>query len=390
MPQLKWSLICSLLLASQITVASQFSPRGDIEQRYGTNLERRITCQPATPDVNEDAVFTDACNENPQNNFNDCFNSLVLYAQDSALSTCGRFYALYNNCLVNNNYSETACADARTGYVYCSNYTIQAYAYCGCYFALPTQLYNCANVELEVRNRDYFAPAPTSTLLTSAILTGPVAPSSATLSSIPQSVAATAPPAPVFSPRQSSTLLISTAFITSTVITTSCSSGVSSCAATTYSSAFVSESSVWTCGSAGCVIPPSSLPPVTVTGTPIATVVTPSSTSLAVATTATTPKVRVGCESHRVPIRGCANGMRQQQSTSTILTTVPVTRTSTITSCPAALTPCPSAYSSESVYTTTTVRTVLSCDGGCDAGPSREGECVLRTRAKIFSKRSEL
>ncbi|KAL8982415.1 MAG: hypothetical protein Q9177_005280, partial [Variospora cf. flavescens] len=290
MPQLKWSLICSLLLASQITIASQFSPRGDIEQRYGTNLERRITCQPATPDVNEDAVFTDACNENPQNNFNDCFNSLVLYAQDSALSTCGRFYALYNNCLVNNNYSETTCADARTGYVYCSNYTIQAYAYCGCYFALPTQLYNCANVELEVRNRDYFAPAPTSTLLTSAILTGPVAPSSATLSSIPQSVAATAPPAPVFSPRQSSTLLISTAFITSTVITTSCSSGVSSCAATTYSSAFVSESSVWTCGSAGCVIPPSSLPPVTVTGTPIATVVTPSSTSLAVATTATTPK----------------------------------------------------------------------------------------------------
>ncbi|KAL8970410.1 MAG: hypothetical protein Q9197_003826 [Variospora fuerteventurae] len=243
------------------------------------------------------------------------------------------------------------------------------YAYCGCYFALPTQLYNCANVELEVRNRDYFAPAPTSTLLTSAILTGPVAPSSATLSSIPQSVAATAPPAPVFSPRQSSTLLISTAFITSTVITTSCSSGVSSCAATTYSSAFVSESSVWTCGSAGCVIPPSSLPPVTVTGTPMAPVVTPSSTSPAVATPATTPK---------------------QQSTSTILSTVPVTRTSTITSCPAALTPCPSAYSSESVYTTTTVSTVLSCDGGCDAGPSREGECVLRTRAKIFSKRSEL
>ncbi|KAL9021318.1 MAG: hypothetical protein Q9185_001428 [Variospora sp. 1 TL-2023] len=240
MPQLKWSLICSLLLASQITIASQFSPRGDIEQRYGTNLERRITCQPATPDVNEDAVSTENTREGhtPQ---------LTLPL---------------------------------------------AYAYCGCYFALPTQLYNCANVELEVRNRDYFAPAPTSTLLTSAILTGPVAPSSATLSNIPQSVAASAPPAPVFSPRQSSTLLISTAFITSTVITTSCSSGVSSCAATTYSSALVSESSVWTCGSAGCVIPPSSLPPVTVTGTPIAAVVTPSSTSPAVATTATTPKHR--------------------------------------------------------------------------------------------------
>lgn len=47
----------------------------------------------------------------------------VLYAQDTALSTCGRFYALYNNCLINNNYSESACTDDRAGYVYCSNYT---------------------------------------------------------------------------------------------------------------------------------------------------------------------------------------------------------------------------------------------------------------------------
>ncbi|KAL9010877.1 MAG: hypothetical protein Q9173_004224, partial [Seirophora scorigena] len=218
MPRSKVSLICSLLLASQITTASQFSPRGDIEKRYRTNLQRRINCLPATPEVNEDAVFTTACNENPQNNFNDCFNTLVLYAQDTALSTCGRFYALYNNCLMNNNYSESACADDRAGYVYCSNYTVQAYAYCGCYFALPTQLYNCANVELEVHNRNDFAPVPTSTLLTSAILTGPVAPPSATLSHIQQTISASAPLAAVFSPRQSSTLLTSTARLTSTVV----------------------------------------------------------------------------------------------------------------------------------------------------------------------------
>lgn len=89
-------------------------------------------------------------------------------------------------------------------------------------------------------------------------------------------------------------------------------------------------------------------------------------------------------------IRAYTKAWRQ---TSTILTTVPVTRTSTITSCPAAAaTPCSSAghgYSSESVYTTTTVRTVLSCDGGCDAGPSRVGECVVRTRAKV-ERRGEL
>ncbi|KAI4089684.1 MAG: hypothetical protein LQ344_005255 [Seirophora lacunosa] len=355
MPRSKVSLICSLLLASQITTASQFSPRGDLEKRYGTNLQRRINCLPATPDVNEDAVFTTACNENPQNNFNDCFNRLVLYAQDTALSTCGRFYALYNNCLINNNYSESACVDDRAGYVYCSNYTVQAYAYCGCYFALPTQLYNCANVELEVHNRNDFAPVPTSTLLTSAILTGPIAPPSATLNNVLQTISASVPPTAVFSPRQSSTLLTSTARLTSTVVVTSCSSGVSSCPATTYSSAFTSETSFWTCPSAGCVIPPSSLPPVPViTRTP--------TTTAAV----------------------------HDDKTSTILTTVPVTRTSTITSCPAAAaTPCSSAghgYSSESVYTTTTVRTVLSCDGGCDAGPSRVGECVVRTRAKVESR----
>ncbi|KAI4129338.1 MAG: hypothetical protein LQ338_002283 [Usnochroma carphineum] len=319
------SLLCSLLLASHLTIAQQFTPRGDLEQRYGTRLQRRIACEPATPDVSEDAVFTDACNENPQNSFSDCFNTLVLYAQDSATETCAHFYTLYNDCLVANNYSETACADSRSGYVYCSNYTIQAYAYCGCYFALPDQLYSCASVELQVNAGHSFtasAPTSSSTLLTSAILTGPVVPQSATLSSIPQ----TSDDVPLvsYSPRQSTTLLTSTPAAGATTVVTS-GSGIP------YT---------------GLVLLPSSSPPIMTAAA--------------------------------------------AQSTTTLLSTIPVTRTATITTCPAP--PCPAGgYSSESVYTTSVVSTVLSCEGGCDGGPERAGVCVVRRRSKVLARgRGEL
>lgn len=56
MPRSKISLLLSLLLASHSTFAQRFTPRGDIEQRYGTRLEKRLTCEPARPDVSEDAV----------------------------------------------------------------------------------------------------------------------------------------------------------------------------------------------------------------------------------------------------------------------------------------------------------------------------------------------
>ncbi|KAI4155100.1 MAG: hypothetical protein L6R39_001304 [Caloplaca ligustica] len=388
MPRSKISLLLSLLLASHSTFAQRFTPRGDIEQRYGTRLEKRLTCEPARPDVSEDAVFTDACNENPQNSFTDCFNTLyvfqlavrqllmrpsVLYAQDSATETCAHFYTLYNDCLVSNHYSETACADSRAGYVYCSNYTTQAYAYCGCYFALPEQLYNCATVELQVGGRQNFDPAPTSTLLTSAILTGPIAPSSATLSSIPQS-AGSSNAAPVFSPRQSSTLLTTTAFVTSTIVTTWCGGSNSECATTTHLSTFASESSTL------ALVAPSSSPAIA-TGTPIA---------LSTAASATTPRVcgSAGCSgSPSSPTPTAASMEGHQQSTSTLITTVLVTRTSTVTSCPATITPCQSGYSSEVVYTTSTVSTILSCEGGCDAGPSKVGECVVRKRVKAVEGR---
>ncbi|KAL8777511.1 MAG: hypothetical protein Q9213_007828, partial [Squamulea squamosa] len=177
---------CALLLVSHSILAQQFAPKGDIENRYGARLERRqsYTCQPARPDVSEEAVFRDACNENPQNNYNVCFNSFI-----------------------------------------------QAYAYCGCYFVEPEQIYNCANVELQINGGagKQFGPAPSSTILSAALLNGPIAPPSATLSSIPLNVPSDVP---VFSPRQ--TILSSSAVVSST----------------------------WACGYSGCVIPPSSLPPV--------------------------------------------------------------------------------------------------------------------------------
>lgn len=52
-----------------------------------------------------------------------------------------------------------------------------------------------------------------------------------------------------------------------------------------------------------------------------------------------------------------------KQSTTTVLSTVLVTRTSTITSCPAIVTPCFAGYLTESIYTTSTLRTIFSCKG---------------------------
>ncbi|KAL8905591.1 MAG: hypothetical protein Q9207_002541 [Kuettlingeria erythrocarpa] len=329
MPRTNTLLAFWFLLATHLTNAQpQFSPRGDIESRYGSRLQKRITCEPARPDI-----FTDACNENPQNNFNHCFNTLVQYAQASASATCARFYTLYNSCLVSNNYAESACADDRAGYVYCANYTTQAYAYCGCYFALPDQLYDCANIELQIRGGADFDPAPTSTLLTSAILTGPIAPSSATLLDIPQSLpSANAPPG--FSPRQSSTLLTTTSSVTSTIVTTSCESRGLSCAATTYSSTFASESSYV------ALVPPSSSLPAT-TGAATASYAMTTSTATSGPATFTNPSNT-----------SSTSDAGLQQSTFTHVTTVPVPMTLTITSCPASTTSCSAGYSSESVFTT--------------------------------------
>ncbi|KAL8728977.1 MAG: hypothetical protein Q9166_005072 [cf. Caloplaca sp. 2 TL-2023] len=328
-------------------------------------------------------IFNDACNENPQINFNVCFNTFL-----------------------------------------------QAYAYCGCYFTEPDQIYNCANVELQINagSGKQFGPAPSSTILSSALLNGPIAPPSATLSDIPQSVPSDVP---VFSPRQSSSLIAaSTAFITSTLVVTSCDDDVLDCPATTFLSTSAVVSSTWACESDGCIVPPSSLPPapeptsewvcpigscdipslpptpvaetspylVASTGIPISDVTattTPATTSASTGVpsnsdTIHTPASAVtasptGTPGSDVASNSIAGG---QQSTSTILSTIPVTRTTTITSCPATVMPCPSGYSSESIYTTNTMNTIFSCDGGCEgSGPTKLGECVVRKRTRILTKR---
>ncbi|KAL8775679.1 MAG: hypothetical protein Q9209_000175 [Squamulea sp. 1 TL-2023] len=363
---------------------------------------------------------------------------------------------------VSHNYSETICADERVGYVYCSNYTyvatsspeifihspiksdiqlllsrIQAYAYCGCYFVEPEQIYNCANVELQINGGagKQFGPAPSSTILSSALLNGPIAPPSATLSSIPLSIPSDVP---VFSPRQTSSLVpASTAFITSTLVVTSCSDGTNNCPATTILTSSAVVTSTWACGYSGCVIPPSSLPPVIelASDMPLSTECPPgacdipsyisapteytapdetpeptgpstsASSNTLSANTASTPPSAAGDSNSAptpaatgVPVSGSvpvsasvsspisASGAATTQSTTTILSTVLVTRTSTITSCPPTITACPADYSTEVPYTTSTVTTVLSCHGGCMDGPVKVGECVVRTRVRVSTK----
>ncbi|KAL8695275.1 MAG: hypothetical protein Q9218_000173 [Villophora microphyllina] len=322
---------------------------------------------------NSTEVFTDACNENPQNDFNQCFNSL--YVSDfCSVQATGRCANGTKGVLRSRHGSEHMCAllhliqrlsgrqwvlgecvfrlEGRLCVLFqlhvsgfsCPNrktpsdascFRVQAYAYCGCWFALPEQLYNCANVELQVHGVTEFDPAPTASIVSSALLAGPVAPPSATLTNIPASVPSNAP---LFSPRQSSTLVPTIVLSTSTVVTTSCNSDISNCPATAavvYSSTSA-VASVYT-------IPPSSLP------------------------RAPEP---VGA----VP---AAAGGGSQQSTSSVTTTVPVTRTATITG--------PAGSLSESVYTTSTVSTILSCDGGCISGPAKVGECVVRKRTRVVT-----
>ncbi|KAL8914846.1 MAG: hypothetical protein Q9171_000682 [Xanthocarpia ochracea] len=295
---------------------------------------------------------------------------------------------------------------------------LQAYAYCGCYFVEPDQIFNCANVELQINGGSgkMFGPAPSSTILSSALLNGPIAPSSATLSNIPTSVPTNVP---LFSPRQSSSLVAaSTAFITSTTVVTSCTSdGVTNCPATTIVSSAAVVSSTWTCGPEGCIIPPSSLPPIIkiATDTPLSMECPPGSCDIpsyisiptdymapdetplpTAAITSSSPgdgiPASAGTLATAIPTTPpvvVASPSSNSQSTTTSLSTVAITRTSTITICPSTVTACPlGAYSSEVTYTTSTVNTILSCNGGCEGmGPSKMGECVVREKVKVLTRR---
>ena len=72
------------------------------------------------------------------------------------------------------------------------------------------------------------------------------------------------------------------------------------------------------------------------------------------------------------------------QITTTSLSTVVVTKTSTITSCAPTLTDCPAGLPATSTYTETQTSTILSCEGGC-TGPAPAGAkdiCVARRRRR--------
>ncbi|KAL9100536.1 MAG: hypothetical protein Q9163_004093 [Psora crenata] len=69
-----------------------------------------------------------------------------------------------------NHWTQSACIDDRMGYLECSNYT------------LPADLYDCANVELEIQPQEPIdtATIPTGSLSTTGSLSGPILPANAT------------------------------------------------------------------------------------------------------------------------------------------------------------------------------------------------------------------
>ncbi|KAL8869629.1 MAG: hypothetical protein Q9174_004129 [Haloplaca sp. 1 TL-2023] len=294
---------------------------------------------------------------------------------------------------------------------------IQAYAYCGCYFALPEQLYNCANVELELHGNSNFAPstAQTASIVSSAILNGPIAPPSATLTDIPFSGSGGAT---VYSPRQSGTLVPTSVASMATIVTTSCNSELSDCSSVTYMSTSAVMSSYSTLAapaeaptgsdavsvsSAASDIPSNtgSAPTIsTPTGTAIVDASVTSASSGNTASSAISAITSGFLSSAGSAIGGSLglSGVPTSvvgtaaitsfsstaatafpggvQSTNTLITTQPITGTTTITGADGSVT--------TSTYTSTTVSTILSCEGGCTAGPSRLGECVIRRTTRIL------
>lgn len=57
--------------------------------------------------------------------------------------------------------------------------SVDIYKYCGCWYTMPADLYDCANVILEIRpNAPILSTIPTSVILSTALLTGPILPAS--------------------------------------------------------------------------------------------------------------------------------------------------------------------------------------------------------------------
>ncbi|CAF9918869.1 MAG: hypothetical protein ALECFALPRED_000869 [Alectoria fallacina] len=156
--------LCALLLSSQPIVGTGFVPR---DVAAGETIERRL-CDPAAPDVSESSIVADFCNQTLTNDSPTCSDQVTVHIQQSATNTCGQYFGLFTDCLMANDGDHTACSDSLFGYQNCNNYTMQAYAYCGCYYTLPASLADCANEQLQPQPPD-IAMVPTTSAPVTAI-----------------------------------------------------------------------------------------------------------------------------------------------------------------------------------------------------------------------------
>jgi len=309
-------------------------------------------------------------------------------------------------------------------------YSLQAYAYCGCYYALPADISICANVQLEVRPNTPAStviggPKATTDLLTGAISPTPTGGGQSLIpflsfgpSTTQNSVAASSTYAPsstqpavcgleggsgCYAPSP-----LSNTSALPTTHATVCSSGggvgcyASASASDTFSSASSSSPSLDPSQTTLTVPPrpsgtqststvtsviattgvttinscPPSLPSCTNPGSTVSTYTTQYTTTLY--------SCEGGCTPPPLPTATPAmqNG---GQITSTSVSTAVITRTSTTTSCAPTVTDCPSNLPATSTYIESTTKTILLCDGGCTgSAPAGAKDVCVRRRTVVL------
>lgn len=162
------NVLYTLLLSPQPIAGTAFVPR-DIAA--GEAIARRA-CEPAAPDVSQSSIISDVCNQTLASDFSTCSDQMTVNMQQSATNTCGQYFGLFADCLMANDGDHTACSDSFFGYQDCNNYTMQAYAYCGCYYTLPASLADCADQQLQPQPQGT-AIVPTTSVPVAAIPTAP-------------------------------------------------------------------------------------------------------------------------------------------------------------------------------------------------------------------------
>jgi hypothetical protein len=242
--------------------------------------------------------------------------------------------------------------------------SLDVYKYCGCWYLIPADLYDCANVILEIRpNAITTSTIPTSTILSTALLTGPILPASASTSQIFIGAASTSISVVAVEPQPPSTV-----YQTSTVLVTSCGSGVTD-----------------------CPVPPSltSYPVLSISSTVSPPLITPTTIRTLSASSPSVSTGQITTNLRTLPATSSPNST--SKTTATIVSTATHTLTATLTSCPPIVTDCPLDFSRFSTFTSTIVRTSYSCDGGCDhaQAPPPGQVCVQKARTRL-AKRGEL